>query len=118
VRIALSAQASAEAERNPDFGGDDDIFGQCDVQLRLAGVRFIRQGMGLEQAILSNTPIELPPPCGDQSFCEMSRVGILANQLLAAFDAQSGLPRGIHVVVGGAIWPGATLTAEMRMVLG
>jgi hypothetical protein len=99
--------ANPEAERNFNFGAGDDIFGQCDVQLRLAGVSFIRQGMGLEQAFLSPAETPTVANCGTTAWCDTSRIAVLANQLVTAFNGQPGLARGIHVIVGGQIPPGS-----------
>ena len=85
----------------PVFG--DDIFGQCGVQLRLESVSYLRQNMGLETALLNDTN-EVPSGCRDLGFCSTSRAGRLGNELVNAFNA-AGLP-GIHVIVGGEIWPG------------
>lgn len=102
----------------------DDIFGQCEqfsppsrpVQLRLMGVSFIRQGLGLETNLSPSSEILPPNPqltCEqirsnaptDPNFCFSSNAGRLAQQLVTAYD-HSGLPKGVHVIVGGGIWPG------------
>jgi hypothetical protein len=94
----------------------DDIFGQCEqfppfrpVQLRLMGVSFIRQGLGLEKLLLPASTA--PSSCqfvGDPPLCGIggTPAGTLGQQIVATYDAAApGVPRGIHVIVGGAIFP-------------
>jgi hypothetical protein len=82
----------------------DDIFGQCGVQLRLASVTFLRQSLGLEQALLSNA--EQPVgDCHNEGYCSNSRIGPISTSLRDAYDAQPSLGKGIHVFIGGMIFP-------------
>jgi hypothetical protein len=118
-RTATVSLSDGGTEEVPVFG--DDIFGQCEkpspypsrpVQLRLMGVSFIRQGQGLEKVLLPAASATCSGPL-DPSFCYDPKntvggtpAGALALQIVKAYDAPaSGLPRGIHVIVGGSIFP-------------